>query len=144
MAYESSDLAVARRHKDATTAEQIFSDLATALAWLRHATRMLPSMWGAFASGGHAAFLAAKLPEVAAAFDFYGAGLSRMRPGGGEPSSALLAAIKGQLMWVSGKADPLIPAEDRDDIGAALINPHRSGQLQRFVVCAGADHCLMC
>jgi len=84
------------------------------------------------------------LPEAAAVFDFYGAGLSRMRPGGGGPSLALLAAIQGQLTCVSGKADPLIPAEDRDNIGAALINPDRSGQLQRFVACAGADHCFMC
>ena len=41
-----------------------------------------------FCFGGHAAFLAATLPEVEHAFDFYGAGVSRMRPGGGEPSLA--------------------------------------------------------
>ena len=144
LAYEPCDLAEGRRHKDATTAAQILADVAAAIAWVRLRCPQAAIHVVGFCFGGHAAFLAATLPEVEAAFDFYGAGLSRMRPGGGEPSSALLAAIKGQLMCVSGKADPLIPAEDRDDIGAALINPDRSGQLQRFVVCAGADHCLMC
>ena len=62
-----------------------------------------------FCFGGHAAFLAATLPEVEHAFDFYGAGVSRMRPGGGEPSLALLSEIKARLTCVFGTADPLIP-----------------------------------
>ena len=40
-----------------------------------------------FCFGGYAAFLAA-------AVDFYGAGVSQMRPGGGEPSLALLPEIR--------------------------------------------------
>ena len=81
---------------------------------------------------------------MAAAFDFYGAGLSRMRPGGGEPSLALLLEIQGQLTCVFGTADPLIPAEDRDAIEAALSKADPAGQRLRFVECAGADHGFMC
>ena len=81
---------------------------------------------------------------MAAAFDFYGAGLSRMRPGGGEPSLALLPEIQGQLTCVFGTADPLIPAEDRDAIEAALSKADPAGQRLRFVECAGADHGFMC
>ena len=97
-----------------------------------------------FCFGGHAAFLAATLPEVEHAFDFYGAGVSRMRPGGGEPSLALLPEIKAQLTCVFGTADPLIPAEDRHAIGAALNKVDPEGQRLRVVEYAGADHGFMC
>ena len=97
-----------------------------------------------FCFGGHAAFLAATLPGVEHAFDFYGAGVSRMRPGGGEPSLALLPEIKARLTCVFGTADPLIPAEDRQAIGAALHKVDPAGQCLRVVVYAGADHGFMC
>ena len=35
MAYDVSDLAEGRRHKDATTSEQILSDFAAAVSWFR-------------------------------------------------------------------------------------------------------------
>ena len=97
-----------------------------------------------FCFGGHAAFLAATLPDVAAAFDFYGAGVSRMRPGGGEPSLALLPEVQARLTCVFGTADPLIPAEDREAIGMALRLADPAGQRLRSVDCAGADHGFMC
>ena len=43
-----------------------------------------------------------------------------------------------------GTADPLIPAEDRDSIEAALSKADPAGQRLRFVECAGADHGFMC
>ncbi len=97
-----------------------------------------------FCFGGHAAFLAATLPGVDHVFDFYGAGVSRMRPGGGEPSLALLPGIKARLTCVFGTADPLIPAEDRQAIGAALSKIDPDGQRLRVVECAGADYGFMC
>ena len=97
-----------------------------------------------FCFGGHAAFLAATLPGVEHAFDFYGAGVSRMRPGGGEPSLALLPEIKARLTCVFGTADPLIPLEDREAIGAALSKVDPAGQRLRFVEYADADHGFMC
>ena len=144
LAYEPSDLAEGRRHKDATTTEQILADVAAAIAWLRLRQPQAAIHVVGFCFGGHAAFLAATLPEVAAAFDFYGAGLSQMRPGGGEPSLALLPEIQGQLTCVFGTADPLIPAEDRDSIEAALSKADPAGQRLRFVEYADADHGFMC
>ena len=35
LAYDASDLAEGRRHKDATTADQILGDVSAALSWLR-------------------------------------------------------------------------------------------------------------
>ena len=97
-----------------------------------------------FCFGGHAAFLAATLPGVEHAFDFYGAGVSRMRPGGGEPSLALLPEVQARLTCVFGTADPLIPAEDREAIGKALRMADPTGQRLRSVAWTGADHGFMC
>ena len=144
LAYEPSDLAEGRRHKDATTTEQILSDVAAALDWLRTRHPAAAIHVVGFCFGGHAAFLAATLPGVEAAFDFYGAGISRMRPGGGDPSLALLPEIQGRLTCLFGTADPLIPAEDRQAIGAAMSKVDPAGHRLRVVEYAGADHGFMC
>ena len=144
LAYEPSDLAQGRRHKDATTADQILGDVAAAVDWLRVRYPDAAINVVGFCFGGHAAFLAATLPGVEHAFDFYGAGVSRMRPGGGEPSLALLPEIKARLTCVFGTADPLIPPEDREAIGVALSKVDPAGQRLRFVEYADADHGFMC
>ena len=90
LAYDASDLAEGRRHKDATTSEQILADVAAAVSWFRARYPQAAIHVVGFCFGGHAAFLAATLPGVEYVFDFYGAGVSRMRPGGGEPSLCLL------------------------------------------------------
>ena len=43
-----------------------------------------------------------------------------------------------------GTADPLIPVEDRDVIGAALRQTDPVGQRLRCLEWAGADHGFMC
>ena len=144
LAYRDSDLAEGRRHKDATTADQILADVAAALDWLRARYSEAAINVVGFCFGGHAAFLSATLPGVEHAFNFYGAGVSRMRPGGGEPSLALLPEIQSRLTCVFGTADPLIPVEDREAIGDALRRADPAGQRLRFVECAGADHGFMC
>ena len=144
LAYEASDLAQGRRHKDATTSDQILADVAAAVSWVRARYPQAAVHLVGFCFGGHAAFLAATLPGVEHAFDFYGASVSRMRPGGGEPSLSLLPNIKARLTCVFGTADPLIPTEDREAIGAALSEADPAGQRLGFVECADADHGFMC
>ena len=144
LAYAASDLAEGRRHKDATTSDQILADVAAAVSWFRARYPQAAIQVVGFCFGGHAAFLAATLPGVEHAFDFYGAGVSRMRPGGGEPSLALLPEIKARLTCVFGTADPLIPPEDREAIGVALRKVDPAGQRLRFVEYADADHGFMC
>ena len=144
LAYEPADLIQGRRHKDATTSEQILGDVAAAVSWVRARYPQAAVHVVGFCFGGHAAFLAATLPGVEQVFDFYGAGISRMRPGGGEPSLALLPEIQARLTCVFGMADPLIPQEDREAIGDAMRKADPTGQRLRFVECAGADHGFMC
>ena len=144
LAYDASDLAEGRRHKDATTSAQILADVTAAVSWLSARRPQSAIHLVGFCFGAHAAFLAATLPGVEHAFDFYGAGVSRMRPGGGEPSLALVPEIKARLTCVFGTADPLIPAEDREAIGDALKKVDPAGQRLRVVECSGADHGFMC
>ena len=144
LAYEPSDLAQGRLHKDATTTAQILGDVAAAVSWLGARYPHAAIHVVGFCFGGHAAFLAATLPGVEHAFDFYGAGVSRMRPGGGEPSLNLLPEIKARLTCVFGTADPLIPAEDRQTIASALRTSDSAGARLRCVTYDGADHGFMC
>ena len=144
LANEPADLVQGRRHKDATTSEQILGDVAAAVSWVRARYPQAAVHVVGFCFGGHAAFLAATLPGVEQVFNFYGAGISRVRPGGGEPSLALLPEIQARLTFVFGMVDPLIPHEDREAIGDALRKADPAGQRLRFVECAGADHGFMC
>ena len=144
LAYEPSDLAQGRLHKNATTTEQILGDVAAAVSWLGARYPHAAIHVVGFCFGGHAAFLAATLPGVEHVFDFYGAGVSRMRPGGGEPSLNLLPEIKARLTCVFGTADPLIPAEDRQTIASALRTSDFAGVRLRCVTYDGADHGFMC
>ena len=144
LAYAEEDLIEGRRHKDATTADQILEDLGVAIAWLKQRCPQAPIDVVGFCFGGHAALLAATLPEVRASFDFYGAGVSRGRPGGGPPSLQLLPQVRGQLTCICGSADPLIPAEDRKAIQEALRTADPSGERLRYVEIPDADHGFMC
>ena len=144
LAYEMSDLALGRRHKDATTTEQILSDVTAGLAWLGERFPQAAVDVVGFCFGGHAALLAATLPGVRCSFDFYGAGVSQMRPGGGPPSLELLPQVSGQLVCVVGTADPLISETERNSIRSALLAQDPRQERLRSIEIAGADHGFMC
>ena len=93
LAYEAPDLAEGCRHKDATTTEQILSDVAAAFSWSGARYPHAAINVVGFCFGGYAPFLAAMLPGVEHAYGIYGAGISRMWIGGGEPSLSLLLEI---------------------------------------------------
>ena len=97
-----------------------------------------------FCFGGHAALITASLPDVSQTFDFYGAGVSTSRPGGGPPSLELLPNISGKLTCLCGTADPLIPTSDREAIQEALKKGNSDEERFSYVEIAGADHGFMC
>lgn len=144
LGYSDADLAEGRRHKEATTADQILADAAAAITWLQQQCPGAGVTVVGFCFGGHAALLSATLPEVVSSFNFYGAGVSRMRPGGGPPSLELLPQVSGRLICVCGTADPLIPSDDRAAIEAALSKEDPKGDRLRYVSIEGADHGFMC
>jgi len=143
LGYDPASLAEGRRHKDQAHADSILADIAAAAQWLQARGFERLTVVG-FCFGGHAALLAATLPEVHSSIDFYGAGVCQGRPGGGEPSLDLLPQVTGRLLCVCGTDDPLIPPEDQRQIAAALRRFDPSGQRLRYVAMEGSDHGFMC
>ena len=139
-----TDRLAARRHKDATTAAQILADVSAAILWLQRCCPAAEVMVVGFCFGGHAALLAATLPDVVVTLDFYGAGVSRFRPGGGEPTLALMPHVKGRLTCLFGLADPLIPEDDRLAVAKALRQVDPLGDRLRMELFPEADHGFMC
>jgi carboxymethylenebutenolidase len=151
LGYGPEDLALGRRHKELTRADQLLSDVALAADWLQGRlatpeTAAHPPRLGCvgFCFGGHVALLAATLPQVQATADFYGAGVASGRPGGGPATLELVPSIGGTLLCICGSDDPLIPPADVEAIAAALAEtPHRLLVLEGghgFMCSARADH----
>ena len=142
--YNEDDLVEGRRHKEQTTTQQILDDASTALNWLKQQYSQSKITVVGFCFGGHAALITSTLPDVDITFDFYGAGVTTTRPGGGPPSLELLSKTSGRLTCICGTSDPLIPEADRTSIQEALINTDPSGVRLSYVEIEDADHGFMC
>jgi carboxymethylenebutenolidase len=126
--YTEAGLKEGRKYKDMTDAEELLSDVRAAIAFLqtrpqvkRNADHSLSIGSLGFCFGGHVVYLAATLPEVRATACFYGAGITTMTPGAGEPPSLTRTRqISGTLYGFFGNEDPLIPNGQVDEIEAAL------------------------
>ena len=145
--YDAAGLAEGRRHKDQVRVDQLLSDVAAAAAWMQtaHAADGLaqkPLGCVGFCFGGHLALLAATLPVIAASADFYGAGVSSGRPGGGPPSLALVPQVHGRLWCFCGDTDPLMPPQEVSAIAAAVRAQPGAGH--RLLIAPGAGHGYMC
>jgi carboxymethylenebutenolidase len=153
--YDPAGLAAGREHRDAVTAETFLADAQRAITWLQ--SQQLGQQNGlkigcvGFCFGGHLALLAATLPAVRATCAFYGARVSSFRPGGGEPTLAVLPQIPGHLLCVCGDQDPLMPLQEQQAIAAALSADRLARQDQpgaplerRLVVASGAGHGFLC
>ena len=148
LGYDPESTREGRRHKEATTTAGILADVQASIDWLRQAleSREQPlriTVVG-FCFGGHAALLAATLADVQVSLDFYGAGVSRGRPGGGAPSLELLPSVQGELHCLCGSIDPLIPSSEQQAIQAALQTQDPTGLRLRYSSFEGADHGFMC
>jgi carboxymethylenebutenolidase len=141
LGYDAEGLAMGREHRDAVTAQAFLDDACRAIAFLQGQQPLACRGIGVvgFCIGGHLALLAATLPEVAATCAFYGARVSNFRPGGGEPTLAVVRQIAGDLLFIAGDQDPLIPPEELQAIDDAFV-----GDRQRLVVAQGAGHGFLC
>ncbi len=144
LGYSKKDLAEGRRHKELTTTEQIYADVSAAIVWLRQRNLLAKITVIGFCFGGHAALIASTIPGVSSTLDFYGAGVSFSRPGGGPPSLELLPAVSGELICLCGSVDPLIPLPERKAIQEALQKEDPSGERLIYIEVESADHGFMC
>ena len=144
LGYSEDDLIEGRRHKELTTTDQILADASAAITWLRQQHQQSKITVIGFCFGGHAALITSTLPEVSATFDFYGAGVSISRPGGGPPSLELLPNVFGELTCLCGTSDPLIPLSDRTSIQEALRKEDPEGSRMTYIEVQSAAHGFMC
>lgn len=145
LGYDEASLQLGRSHKERTRTPELLADLSHAAGWLaaRLGRPSAPLGCVGFCFGGHVAMLAASLPCVEATCDFYGAGVASGRPGGTEPTLAVVPGIGGRLLCFCGDRDPLIPEVDVQAIEAALAaapQPER----HRLIRVPGAGHGYLC
>ncbi len=144
LGYSEEDLVEGRLHKQLATTEQILVDASAVITWLRQQNQQFQIIVVGFCFGGHAALITSTLPEICSTFDFYGAGVSISRPGGGQPSLELLPSVSGELTCICGTADALIPASERTAIQEALKKEDPEGNRLTFVEVESATHGFMC
>lgn len=140
--YSEADLALGRKYKELTRADELLSDLQATANYLKALPNVTASGLGAigFCFGGHVVYLAATLPDIQATASFYGAGIAVMTPGGGEPTITRTPDIHGTLYGFFGTEDPLIPVEQVHQIEAAL----KQHQVQHKIFLYPAGHGFFC
>lgn len=141
--YSNEALELGRKYKAGTQADELLSDIQGAITYLYSKDNVKATGVGTigFCFGGHVVYLAAILPEVKATASFYGAGITSMRPGGGDPTVTLTPKISGTLYGFFGTKDPLIANEEVDQIEKSL---QENGIDHRICRYEGATHGFFC
>lgn len=141
--YTEADVKIGKEYKAQTQAEELLSDIQSAINYLRGQTPVKSNAIGCigFCFGGHVAYLAATLPDIKATASFYGAGIATMTPGGNEPTITRTQDITGTIHLFFGMDDASIPAEQVNQIEAELKKHQISHQIFRY---EGADHGFFC
>lgn len=140
--YTPEDITIGRKYKEQTTASELLSDIQATIDYLKTLPSVKQQSFGCigFCFGGRVAYLAATLPEIKATASFYGAGIATLTPGGGNPTIARTADIKGTLYGFFGTQDASIPPEQVDQIAAELEKHHISHRIFRY----NAEHGFFC
>ncbi|MBD2580265.1 dienelactone hydrolase family protein [Oscillatoria sp. FACHB-1406] len=141
--YTSEDIEIGRKYKVQTRASELLADIQGAIDTLKSLPQVKKAEFGCigFCFGGHVAYLAATLPDIAATASFYGAGIATLTPGGGEPTISRTREIQGTLYAFFGMEDASIPALEVNQIEAELQKYEIPHQIFRY---EGADHGFFC
>ena len=141
--YTEADLNKGRELKNQTNVSELLGDLRSTIDYLYSLPSVKQEGVGCigFCFGGHVAYLAATLERVKATASFYGAGITRMTPGGGEPTITRTPEITGTVYAFFGLEDELIPNEQVDELEAALAKHGISHRVFRY---SGAGHGFFC
>jgi carboxymethylenebutenolidase len=124
------------------TRPQALDDLAATIGWLSNQPAPLVGMVG-LSVGGHLAYLAATQFELPATAVFYGGWIptTDVTVSQPEPTLAATPRIAGRLEMYVGAEDPIVPAEHRQQIAAALT---AAGVEYRLIVYPGVGHGFLC
>ncbi len=140
--YTSTDVELGRSYAEQTTAAQLLADIQAAIDHLKTLPQVAPQFGCiGFCFGGHVAYLAATLPDIAVTASFYGAGITTRTPGGGEPSVSRSGAISGTIYMFFGMDDASIPPDQIAQIETALAQNDVPHQIWQY---PGAEHGFCC
>jgi len=141
--YTDEAMVTGRSYASQTTASQLLSDISATINYLKTLDSVKKERFGCigFCYGGHVAYLAATLSEIATTASFYGAGIAMRTIGDGAPTITRTQDIKGTLYAFFGMADASIPVEQVDEIAAELQKYHIPHRVFRY---DGADHGFFC
>jgi len=141
--YTADDIKIGKEYKAQTKAEELLGDIQAVSDYLISQTPAKTDAIGCigFCFGGHVAYLAATLPDIQATASFYGAGITKMTPGGGKPTLKRTKDITGTVYAFFGMEDASIPAAEVDEIEAEL---DKCQVLHRIFRYQGADHGFFC
>jgi carboxymethylenebutenolidase len=130
--YGQEDLELGRDYAGKTTAAELLGDIQGAIDYLKTLPQVQPRFGCVgFCFGGHVAYLAATLPDIAVTASFYGRGIPTFTFGEGLPSVSRTAEIKGPIALFFGDEDQSIPAEHVAEIRSTLQQhriPHQIWQ----------------
>jgi carboxymethylenebutenolidase len=130
--YTTAELDLGRTYAEQTTAAELLADIHGCIEYLKTLPQVRSSFGCiGFCFGGHIAYLAATLPEIAATASFYGRGITTFTPGGGEPTVSQTGSIAGTIYMFFGMDDASIPPEHIAEIDTALTQhqvPHQIWQ----------------
>lgn len=142
LGYTGADVELGRAYAQQTSASQLLSDIQAAMDYLKTLPQVQPHFGCiGFCFGGHVAYLAATLPDIAVTASFYGAGITTYTPGGGEPSVSQTGSIAGTMYMFFGMDDTSIPPDQIAQIDAALTQNNIPHQIWQY---PGAEHGFNC
>ncbi|MDB4965042.1 MAG: hypothetical protein JWN44_731 [Myxococcales bacterium] len=114
------------------TLEGLTADINATIGYVKTRPEADATKLGAigFCIGGHIAYLAAATQPITATASFYGGGIATFGPGGGPKTVERSKDIKGRILCLFGKNDPMITQDQVATIKAAL----EAGKVRHEVV----------
>jgi carboxymethylenebutenolidase len=141
--YTPQDIEIGRVYKNRTQAAELLGDIQATIDYLYTLPQVKKTGVGTigFCFGGHVVYLVSTLDSIKVTASFYGAGITTMTPGGGEPTVTCTPEIKGTLYAFFGEADQSIPLTQVEAIRTALVEARIPHQIFCY---PEADHGFFC
>jgi carboxymethylenebutenolidase len=141
--YTPEDIEIGRVYKNQTQASELISDIQATINYLYQLpqTKKTGVATIGFCFGGHVTYLTSTLKDIKATASFYGAGITTMTPGGGEPTITRTKDIQGKIYAFFGMKDASIPTNQVDQIESELQKYNIPHQIFRY---ENADHGFFC
>ncbi|HEX4461460.1 MAG TPA: dienelactone hydrolase family protein [Polyangia bacterium] len=143
LGYSAEDMKVGMALIPKLSVEGLNADIGATIDYVKTRKEADATKLGAigFCIGGHIAYYAAATQPITVTASFYGGGTAVFGPGGSKPTVERTGDIEGRITCFFGADDPMITADQRDKIRAALQAHDIEHEI---VVYPGATHGFFC